>query len=189
VPEPAAESSDRSARQPELNEIKRQEKLPTAQSPTADAPDNANAAIATPQATASEPRQPDPGQLRKMSSDIAPANSPPPADNFEDQARVGDAFQAEALDAKQSIQKVERAIDANHQSRPDEAVRFAAPQAAIATESLMQVAPTACSDEQKSDLGQWWQCIESLRQAGLAEAADLEFEMLKKNYPDFEAPE
>jgi hypothetical protein len=47
----------------------------------------------------------------------------------------------------------------------------------------------ACSNEQKSDVEEWWKCIAALRQAGLAELADLEFENLRGSFPDFEPPE
>jgi hypothetical protein len=55
------------------------------------------------------------------------------------------------------------------------------------SESL--VMPTGCREEQKSAPEEWWNCIESLREAGQAEAADLEFENLSKDFPDFVPPQ
>ncbi len=104
-------------------------------------------------------------------------------------AVVNDAFTAEIKDAEQRVEKTEAAVDANLQSQPDTAVQFTAPQATIATEAHLVVEPVACSNEQKSAVEEWWKCIETLRQSGLAVAADREFENLRENFPDFEAPE
>ncbi len=59
----------------------------------------------------------------------------------------------------------------------------------VSAQSLTMDAPAVCSDEQKSTAEQWWECIEALRQSGLAEAADRELENLRENFPEFEASE
>jgi len=59
----------------------------------------------------------------------------------------------------------------------------------VSAQSLKMDAPAVCSDEQKSTAEEWWKCIEALRQSGLAEAADREFENLRENFPEFEASE
>jgi hypothetical protein len=59
----------------------------------------------------------------------------------------------------------------------------------VSGQSLKMDAPAVCNDEQKSTAEEWWECIETLRQSGLAEAADRELEILRENFPDFEAPE
>ena len=46
-----------------------------------------------------------------------------------------------------------------------------------------------CSDEQKSDVEQWWRCVELLRRAGMSDVAESELESLQQKYPDFVAPE
>lgn len=189
-PKSVVDSVDRNTSQPALNEIKRQEKLAPAPS-RPDAPDGArdDAAGATPQAAASESRQADQGQLRKMRSEVAPAITPPPAAAPEDQARSSEAFTAGAESAERRVQEVESAVDANLQSRPGTAVQLAEPQGATAGDLLSTMAAPACSNEQKSDVDEWWRCIALLRQAGLTELADLEFENLRSSFPDFEPPE
>ncbi len=104
-------------------------------------------------------------------------------------AVVNDAFTAEIKDAEQTVEKTEAAVDANLQSRPGSAVQFTVPRATIATESHFVVEPVGCSNEQKSAVEEWWQCIEKLRKSGLAAAADLELERLRKDFPEFEPPE
>jgi hypothetical protein len=104
-------------------------------------------------------------------------------------AVVNDAFTAEIKDAEQRVEKTQAAVDANLQSRPDSAVEFTTPQATIATESHFVAELIACSNEQKSAVEEWWKCIETLRDSGLAEAADRELENLRENFPEFEASE
>jgi hypothetical protein len=59
----------------------------------------------------------------------------------------------------------------------------------VAAITLPPAEAPACSKEQKSDVEEWWKCIAALRQAGLTELADLEFENLRSSFPDFEPPE
>jgi len=101
----------------------------------------------------------------------------------------GDVFAAEVESAEQRIREMATAAGDTLQPPPAAAARFAKPQAAIALESLSVGAPPNCSDEQKSAAAEWWQCIKTLRQAGLAEAADLELEGLRQVFRDFEPPE
>ncbi len=182
APESATDSAGRNSSQPALSEIKRQEKL---------APDQSkdNAGVTTPQAAASESRQADPRQLQKMRVDAVRAVAPPPAEPVEDQARLSNAFTVETGIAEQRVQEVQAAIDANLQSRPGTADQVTAPQAAIATESHVLATPPACSNEQKSDVEEWWKCIQSLRQSGLAEVADQELVNFREAFPDFVPPE
>lgn len=182
-PGPANDSAGKNPSQSALSEIKRQEKLAPAESPTVDAPDTGK------DNAASDSLQAEPGRLQKMRMEAAPADAPPPAAAVEDRAPGGDAFAVEAGIAEQRGRNAEAAIDANLQSQRSTAVQFSQPQAAISADSLPRVAPAVCSDQQKADVEEWWKCIESLRQSGLAEAADLEFENLRKNYPDFAPPE
>jgi len=46
-----------------------------------------------------------------------------------------------------------------------------------------------CNERQKSAVAAWWQCVVTLRQAGLHEIADSEVESLQAAYPDFVVPE
>jgi len=187
APKSTADSAGRNSSQPTLSDIKRQEKL----APTADAPDQGkdNAGVTTPPAAASESLQANPRQLQKTRLDAVRAVAPPPAEPVEDQAYRSNAITVEAGIAEQRVQKVERAIDANLQSRPGTADQFTAPQAAIATESYVLATPAACSNEQKSDVEEWWKCIQSLRQSGLAEVADQELVNFREAFPDFAPPE
>jgi hypothetical protein len=185
----AADGANRPTTQPALNEIKRQEKL------AADAPDASrdNAAIATPQAVTGDAARTEQGQLQKMRREVVPAGAPPVAESLADQNGASDvlAVEAEIIEerAEQRMQELEANSATNRQSPPDTAAQFAAPQAAVATESLALITPASCSDEQKSDAEAWWQCITSLRQSGLQDAADMELQNLRKSFPDFAAPE
>jgi hypothetical protein len=189
-PKSTDNGAGRNPGQAALSEIKRQEKLAPAQSLTVDTPDNRrdNAAIATPRAAASESPQPEQGQLQKMRSEIRPANTPPPAAPLEDQDRISDALAAEAANAELRVQEVERNLDTYKQAQPATKTQLNDPQADIATAAFAMVPSSACSNEQKSEVEDWWKCIESLRQSGLAELADLEFENLRQIFPDFEPP-
>lgn len=191
LPGSAADTAGRSPGQPALNEIKRQEKLAPPASSIVDAPDTSrdNAAGGSPREAATESTQTDQAQLRKMRMEAVPAIAPPPADAAEDQDHASHALAVEAGIAEQRVQEVERAMDANLQSRPGTATQLAAPQSAITTEADMLMAPGACSEEQKADVEEWWKCIASLRQSGRAEVADLELENLRATFPDFEPPE
>lgn len=119
----------------------------------------------------------------------APAKTQPQGEPFEDHAEVSEVFTAEAQSAGQRIQKLNAAANARLQPQAAPAAQFAAPQSATAFESLSQVAQPVCSDEQKSDVELWWKCIDQLRQSGMIEAADLELEYLREDFPDFEPPE
>jgi len=44
-----------------------------------------------------------------------------------------------------------------------------------------------CDEDARSSAAAWFACIEELRAAGLADAAEMEFESLQAEFPDFEA--
>jgi len=46
-----------------------------------------------------------------------------------------------------------------------------------------------CNDQQKSAVTTWWQCVVSLRQAGMNDIAESELLSLQEEYPYFVAPE
>jgi hypothetical protein len=100
-----------------------------------------------------------------------------------------DAFTAEVERAEQHVQALEANSATDLQSEPATAAQFTEPLPAIATQSLSLVTPNACSEEQISDVDEWWECVETLRQSGLDEAADSELESLREAFPDFEPPE
>jgi hypothetical protein len=172
--------------QPALNELKRQEKLGPADAPEKSAD---GAGTVTPQPTPGDSVQAEPGQLQKVRMEALPAITPPPGETVEDQAGIGDAFTVEAGIVEQHAQKAERSLEADQQSRPGTASQFAAPQAAVAIDANLRATPVACSDEQKAAAEEWWKCIESLRQAGLVEAADEEYSYFRQAFPDFALPE
>lgn len=64
----------------------------------------------------------------------------------------------------------------------------AAAKAAAAEESPAPDSPP-CGAEQSATPAGWWDCIESLREAGMADAADLEYDRLIKQFPDFTPPD
>ena len=104
-------------------------------------------------------------------------------------AVVNDAFTAEVKDAEQRVERMEATSAADLQSQPTTAAQFNKSQPAVASDSLSRVTQNVCSDEQKSAVEEWWKCIETLRQSGLATAADLELERLREDFPAFNPPE
>jgi len=143
-----------------------------------------------PQMTVSEVMRQKKSAAAQSAAVDAPDNSSNDAGISKSRAAVvNEAFTAKIKDAEQGVEKTEAAVDANLQSRPGSAVQFTAPQATIATESNLVVEPVACSNEQKSAVEEWWQCIETLRKSGLTEVADRELENLRENFPEFEASE
>lgn len=189
---PPDDRADRAPSQPALNEIKRQEKLAPAQSRASGLADGGADDAATPEA-ASELMPTDQGQLRKMRRETSSAE-PPPVPPLEDQLPdnepdVSDAFAAGAENTSQRMQKIEGNVAFQVQRQPATDNRVAAPQASFAVAPMTLESPSECSDEQKTDAGEWWQCITALRNAELAELADQEYENLRESFPDFEAPE
>ena len=100
-----------------------------------------------------------------------------------------DGFTTEVERAEQRAQEMEANSGPGLQSEPATAAQFTESQAAFATRPLSMMMPLVCSDEQKSGVDEWWECVETLRQSGLDEAADSELESLRETFPDFEPPE
>lgn len=80
--------------------------------------------------------------------------------------RGGDAFVSESRKAAERVQALEATTDASSQGLPAE-----------------------CSEALQSAADTWWQCIESLRDAGQIEAAERELEKLRSEFPAFVPPE
>ena len=191
VEAPARNATDATAKnrsQTTFSEFKRQEKAAAAQAPTADTPettrddDGYGTGDSASTATISQPAQPGSRKLLRMQSDPAPADTRPAAETLEDNAETSEVFTAEAESAEQRVQKLEANVRANLPSQAGTAAQLPAV-------SLSQVAPFACSDEQKSAVEAWWNCVTTLRQSGQVEVADSELENLRKNFPDFAPPE
>lgn len=98
-------------------------------------------------------------------------------------AESSDISSAEHRQAGMRQQTKAAGSDTVSQPQPAASALLSASQAA--TEALSQAAAAACSEEQKSAPASWWQCIESLRQAGQAEAAEREQEELRNAFPEF----
>ena len=194
VQPPAKNATDAAARnrsQTTFSEFKRQEKSAQARTSMVDAPDAAgnDTGGSTSTAAVIEAPQADRGKLRKKQSGPAAADTRPQGEPPEDYTEVSDVFTTEAESAEQRVRKLEAAVDANLPSQPGAAAQFTAPQSTIASENYLVVEPVGCSKEQKSDVEEWWKCVETFRQTGLTEAANREFDNLRKNYPDFEPAE
>jgi hypothetical protein len=71
--------------------------------------------------------------------------------------------------------------------------KIAAPEAAAQRDGVGPATdggePGQCNDRQKSHASAWWQCVVSLRHAGLSDLAESELLSLQKEYPDFVTPE
>lgn len=142
---------------------------------------------ALPETTAD--RGTEPAQLPGRQSDLAAAVSQPQGAALENRTGVSDEFTAEVERVKQRVQEMEAAAGTTLKPAPNAAAKFTRPRPAIALKPRSLEAPFECSDEQKSDVEEWWKCIETLRQSGQAEAANLELENFREIFPDFELPE
>jgi hypothetical protein len=112
----------------------------------------------------------------ELSIDAAPPGGAPPAPAAADAGR-NDATQVTVSEMKRQKRSV--AAQSLTVQAPDMA-------AAVADAPLTK---RQCFEEEKVDPELWWQCIESLRQEGLNEFAELELENLRKAFPDFTTPE
>lgn len=65
----------------------------------------------------------------------------------------------------------------------------AAPDAAADRASAAADSGRFCSPRQSSSVESWWACIEQLRRAGNAEAADAEQALMQTAFPDFAPPD
>jgi hypothetical protein len=66
--------------------------------------------------------------------------------------------------------------------------KIAAPDDATSHDDVAAEAPGRCDDDVKSSVEEWWNCIEKLRQAGMADSARSEFGFLSEKFPDFAPP-
>jgi hypothetical protein len=187
----ATEAVEMNRPQMSVSEVMRQKKSVSAQSMTVDAPDNSSdyAGVSKSQAAVFEHIATEAAPLIKNQPDLAAANIRPEPDPLQDQALVSDAISAEDTSAEQRVNKLETAAGAYPQTQPAADAQFTKSKPVVAIESFSPVAPNVCSDEQKSAVEEWWKCIETLRQSGLAEAADLELERLHEEFPEFEPPQ
>ncbi len=89
----------------------------------------------------------------------------------QEKSSAGDAFTAESQKARERLQDLEVNDDAS------------TPQPS--TDAVLQTPPAECSDVEKSEAQSWWQCIQSLREAGQLEAANRQLENLRNQFPEF----
>lgn len=190
--EPAAEAAGRNQSQMSVSDLKLQKRSASTQSPRMDAPDTDNndaivskSEALTGVATSGPAPEPPSGETP---SDLVPAETRRRAESLEDSAVMSEVFTAEVESTEQRVQKLEADSVTFQQSRSTAAARPGESQPVAATRPLSQVAPGACSDAQKSRVEEWWRCIETLRQSGLTESADREFENFRQKFPDFEPP-
>lgn len=121
------------------------------------------------------------------SESMPPATPQPPPDRALD-AAAGNRSQVTLNEMKRQ-EKSPAGQGQAGDTRPDRG-RLSKLQTAPRQQSTEPLAtPSACREEQKSSPEEWWNCIESLRDAGQAEAADLELENLQKSFPDFLPPQ
>jgi hypothetical protein len=93
----------------------------------------------------------------------------------QEKSSAGDAFTAESQKARERLQDLEVNYDA---STPEPSM-----------DAVLQTPPAECSDVEKSAAQTWWQCIESLREAGQLEAANWQLENLRNEFSEFVPPE
>lgn len=118
-----------------------------------------------------------------------PDTRPDPAAVQEDFAVASDVFSTEVENARQRLEEAESASGAYLQPQPGAEAPLAEPFQRAPTLSLYIAEPLRCTDEQRSDLVKWWQCIEELEESGQPRIADRELEYLLAEFPDFIPPE
>ena len=174
----------------------RREKSMATQSSKMAAPDAAGdeAGVAAPVTAAAEAPEPDSAQSMRMQSDVAAPGARQEEAPFEDSAAASDVFTGEIESAEKRLQEIAATADATLQTvtaAPAAGAQFGQSQAqdSGAMAAFALVAPLQCSDDQKSDVEEWWKCIETLRQSGLAELAASELDSLREEFPEFKPPE
>lgn len=107
----------------------------------------------------------------------------------EDLAVSSDVFSAEVEGARQRIDDAESAAGTYLQPQPGAEAELDEPFERAPTLNLYIAEPLRCTDEQRSDLVKWWQCIKELEDSGQPRIAEREFEYLMTEFPDFVPPE
>ena len=149
------------------------------ESATESAPDNA-ARTRTATVAADDLRREKfvPKQPSKMTApDVAAPGTRQQEAAFADSAAVRDSLSNEIGNAEKRLQKTGATAGATLQTAT------AAPAPAV------RLSTNLCTGAQKSDVGEWWKCIEELHQLGYSGTADLELNSLREEFPEFEPPE
>ena len=135
------------------------------------------------------------GTVEKATSDVGEttgqtaAEFPAPELAQQEIAAVGDVFSTEVENTRQRIDEAESASGAYLQPQPGAEAPLAEPFERAPTLNLYIAEPLRCTDEQRSELVKWWQCIEELGKSGQPKIADRELEYLLTEFPDFTPPE
>ena len=153
-----------------------------------------DAGVSAPVAAAAESLAPDPAQAMRIQTGVAAPGTRQEEAAFEDSAAVRDALTTEIETAEKRFQKTGATADARLETAttaPASELRFSQFQikATGVTASSVRVTAIRCTGEQKSDVEEWWKCIDGLRQSGFAGTADLELNDLTEEFPEFEPPE
>lgn len=117
------------------------------------------------------------------------AEIPAPEPGQEESAVSGDVFSTEVESARERIDEAESNSGAYLQAQPGAEALLAEPFERAPTLNLYLAEPLSCSDEQRSDLVKWWQCIDELEKSGQPQIADRELAYLLTEFPDFVPPE
>jgi hypothetical protein len=126
------------------------------------------------------------GTVEKAASDVGETRGQTAA---EENTAVGDVFSTEVENTRQRIDEAESASGAYLQPQPGAEAPLSEPFERAPTLNLYIAEPLRCSDEQRSDLVQWWQCIEDLERSGQPKIADRELGYLRTEFPDFTPPD
>ena len=84
-----------------------------------------------------------------------------------------------------------KAKELNERAVPQAPARAAPQSAPFAFDNAAKARfadPVSCDAAARASAATWYECIESLREKGLDEAADAELEALRATFPDFRAP-
>ena len=167
---------------PQVIEFIRQEKSVSAPGLTIDAEEKpATDAGETTGQRAAETSAPDRAQV--------PETRPDPAATQQDLSVASDVFSSEVESTRQRIDEAESASGAYLQPQPGAETELAEPFERAPTLNLYIAEPLRCTDEQRSDLVNWWQCIEELKESGQPQIAERELGYLLTEFPDFVPPE
>lgn len=136
---------------------------------------------------------------RSLAIEAAPAPAAPgaPAERRERALQAEAARDADAAEANATLEEAARAMPeadmlrrASDLARQQDAGSEAAPAATSFAFSALEgtQVESHCDETARASAATWYECVVTLREAGLAEAADKELAELARAFPDFEIP-
>ena len=107
----------------------------------------------------------------------------------QDTSSAAEAFGDAAEAAEKNAENPEQAANVRLQPSPSPAIGETRPDGTAALPASTVTANDACNDSQRASPGDWWRCIEALRENGRVDDAAAELEAFRATYPDYMPPE